>query len=80
MKTKYWEKTTTMKTILLGLLISALYMYVVLPIFIIGSTAWLWLPIIFDISNCFGGVGLGLVLGIIISVITGIIQHKLESY
>ena len=68
-----------MKTILLGLLISALYMYVVLPIFIIGGMAWLWLPIVFDISNCFGGVGLGLVLGIIISVITGIIEHKLES-
>ena len=80
MKTKYWEKTTTMKTILLGLLINALYMYVVLPILLIGILAWLWLPIVFDISNCFGGVGLGLVLGIIISVITGIIQHKLESY
>ena len=55
-------------------------MYVVLPIFIIGGMAWLWLPIVFDISNCFGGVGLGIVLGIITSVITGIIEHKLESY
>ena len=69
-----------MKNFLLGLLISILYMYVVLPIFIIGCMAWLWLPIVFNISNCFGGVGLGLVLGIIISVITGIIEHKLESY
>ena len=69
-----------MKNFLLGLLINALYMYVVLPILLIGILAWLWLPIVFDISNCFGGVGLGLVLGIIISVITGIIQHKLESY
>lgn len=68
-----------MKTILLELLISVLYMYVVLPIFIIGGMAWLWVPIVFDISNCFGGVGLGLVLGIIISVITGIIEYKLES-
>lgn len=65
---------------LLGLLISVLYMYVVLPIFIIGGMAWLWLPIVFDINNCFGGIGLGLVLGIIISVVTGIIGHKLESY
>lgn len=69
-----------MKTFLLGLLISALYLYVVLPIFIIGGIAWLWLPIVFDISNCFGGVGLGLVLGIIISVVTVIIEHKLESH
>ena len=65
---------------LLGPLISALYMYVVLPIFFVGSMAWLWLPIVFDISNCFGGVGLGLVLGIIISVVTGIIAYKLDSY
>lgn len=73
-----------MKNFLLGLLISALYMYVVLPIFIIGGMAWLWLPIVFDISNCFGGVGLGLVIGIVITivtlVVTGIIEHKLESY
>ena len=40
-----------------------------------GSMAWLWLPIVFDISNCFG-VGLGLVLGIIISVVTEIIRQK----
>lgn len=65
-----------MKKLLLGLLISVLYMYVVLPIFIIGSMAWLWLPIVFNISNCFGGVGLGLVLGIIISVVTEIIRQK----
>ena len=65
-----------MKNFLLGLLISSLYMYVVLPIFIIGGMAWLWLPIVFDISNCFGGVGLGLVIGIIISVVTETIRQK----
>ena len=65
-----------MKNFLLGLLISVFYMYVVLPIFIIGSMAWAWLPIVFDISNCFGGVGLGLVLGIVISVVTEIIRQK----
>ena len=69
-----------MKNFLIGLLISALYMYVVLPIFIIGGMAWLWLPIVFDINNCFGGVGLGLVLGIVISVVTAIVEDKLESY
>ena len=68
-----------MKTVLLGLLISVLYMYVVLPIFIIGGMAWMWLPIVFDISNCFGGVGLGLVLGIIISVGTEIIKQKVSE-
>ena len=65
---------------LLGLLINALYMYFVLPIFFIGIMAWVWLPIVFDISNCFGGAGLGFVLGIIISVVTGIVDYKLESY
>lgn len=65
---------------LLGLLINALYMYVVLPVYFAGVMAWIWLPIVFDINNCFGGVGLGLVIGIIISVVTGIIEHKLESF
>ena len=69
---------------LLGLLINALYMYVVLPILLIGILAWLWLPIVFDISNCFGGVGLGLVIGIVISILTlvvaEIVECKLESY
>lgn len=69
---------------LLGILINALYMYVVLPIIIIGGMAWIWLPIVFDINNCFGGVGLGFVLGLVISiltsVVTGIIEYKLESF
>lgn len=73
-----------MKNFLLGLLINALWLYVVLPVFIIGGMAWLWLPIVFDLNNCFGGVGLGLVLGIVITivtlVVTGIIEHKLGSY
>lgn len=69
-----------MKNLLLVLLINALYMYVVFPVYFAGIMAWIWLPIVFDINNCFGGVGLGLVLGIIISVVTGIIEHKLESY
>lgn len=68
-----------MKNFLLGILINALYMYVVLPIFIIGVMAWIWLPIVFDINNCFGGAGLGLVLGIIISVGTEIIKQKVSE-
>ena len=75
MKTKYWEKTTTMKTILLGLLISALYMYVVLPIFIIGGMSWLWMPLFFEFEGAF-------IIGIVISILTlvaaVVIECKLE--
>lgn len=68
-----------MKNFLLVLLINALYMYVVFPVYFAGVMAWLWLPIVFDISNCFGGVGLGLVLGSIISVVTEIIKQKVSE-
>ena len=68
-----------MKNLLLGLLISALYMYVLLPVYFAGVMAWIWLPIVFDINNCFGGVGLGLVLGIIISVGTEVIKQKVSE-
>ena len=54
-------------------------MYVVLPVYFAGVMAWIWLPIVFDINNCFGGVGLGLVLGIIISVGTEIIKQKVSE-
>ena len=64
---------------LLELLINALYMYVALPIYLAGVMSWIWLPIVFDINNCFGGVGLGLVLGIIISVGTEIIKQKVSE-
>ena len=64
---------------LLVLLINALYMYVVLPVYFAGVMSWIWLPIVFDINNCFGGVGLGLVIGIIISVGTEIIKQKVSE-
>ena len=64
---------------LLGILINALYMYVVFPLYFAGVMSWIWLPIVFDINNCFGGVGLGLVLGIIISVGTEIIKQKVSE-
>lgn len=54
-------------------------MYVVLPVYFAGVMSWIWLPIVFDINNCFGGVGLGLVLGIIISVGTEIIKQKVSE-
>lgn len=65
--------------VIFGMLINALHMYVVLPIYFAGVMAWMWLPIVFDINNCFGGVGLGLVLGIIISVGTEIIKQKVSE-
>ena len=68
-----------MKNLFLVLLINALYMYVVLPVYFAGVMSWIWLPIVFDINNCFGGVGLGLVLGIIISVGTEIIKQKVSE-
>ena len=68
-----------MKNFLLGLLMNALYMYVLLPVYFAGAMAWIWLPIVFDINNCFGGVGLGLVLGIIISVGTEVIKQKVSE-
>ena len=64
---------------LLGILINAFYMYVVLPIYYIGIMAWLWLSIVFDLNNCFGGAGLGFVLGIVITIATSVVKNKLVS-
>lgn len=66
-----------MKNFLLGLLINALYMYVVLPIFIIGIMAWLWMPLLFEFEGAFI---IGIVITIVTSVVTGIVKCKLESY
>ena len=59
---------------------SMLITYFLGPFYVAAIMAWAWLPIVFDLNNCFGGAGLGFVLGIVISVVTGIIEHKLESY
>ena len=59
---------------------SMLVIYFLGPFYIAAIMAWAWLPIVFDLNNCFGGAGLGFVLGIIISVVAGIVGHKLESY
>ena len=68
-----------MKNFLL-VIFSMLITYFLAPFYIAAITSWIWLPIIFDLNNCFGGAGLGFVLGIIISVVAGIVGHKLESY
>ena len=62
---------------LLGLLINALYMYVVFPICFAGVMAWLWVPLFFESSFAFP---IGIVITILTSVAIGIVEHKLESY
>lgn len=61
---------------LLGLLINALYMYVVLPVFIVGIMACLWVPMFFEFEGAFI---IGIVITILTSVVTGIVEYKLES-
>ena len=62
---------------LLGLLINALYMYVLFPMFFVGIMAWLWMPLLFEFE---GASIIGIVITIVTLVVTGIIEHKLESY
>ena len=68
---------TGLLNFLLGLLISALYIYVLLPIFIVGIMSWLWMPILFEFEGAFV---LGIVITILTSVVTGIFEYMLESY
>ena len=64
-----------MKNFLLGLLINILYMYVVLPIFIVGVTAWLWVPLLFEFEGAFI---IGIVITILTFVVAGIVDYKLD--
>ena len=59
---------------LLGLLISALWLYVVLPIFFVGIMAWLWMPLLFR-----GTFIIGIVITTLTLVVTVIVDYKLES-
>ena len=61
---------------LLGLLINALYMYVLFPIVIVGIMAWLWMPLLFEFEGAFI---IGVVITILTSVVIGIVEYKLES-
>ena len=62
--------------VIFGMLIT----YFLAPFYIAAVMSWVWLPIIFDLNNCFGGAGLGFVIGIIISVVAGVVGHKLDNY
>lgn len=58
---------------LLGLLINALYMYVVLPVYFAGIMAWLWVPLFFESSFAFI---IGIVITILTSAVTVIVTNK----
>ena len=62
---------------LLGLLINALWLYVVLPIFFVGLGACVWVPLFFEFK---GAVVVGVVISILTLVVVGIVDYKLESY
>ena len=64
-------------TFLLGLLINALYMYVLFPILIVGSMSWLWMPLLFEFKGAFI---IGFVITILTLVVAEIVECKLESY
>ena len=61
---------------LLGLLINALYMYVLFPVFLAGILACLWAPAFFEFE---GAVVIGIVTSVLTLVVTGIVEYKLES-
>ena len=61
---------------LLGLLINALYMYVLFPIVIVGIMSWLWVPLFFESSFAFP---IGIVITILTSVVTGIVGRKVTN-
>lgn len=61
---------------LLGLLINALYMYVIFPIVIVGIMSWLWMPLLFEFEGAFI---IGIVISILTLVVTAIVEYKLES-
>lgn len=62
---------------LLGLLINALYMYVLFPIIFVGVMAWLWVPMFFEFE---GAVVVGIIITILTLVVIIFVDHKLESY
>ena len=62
---------------LLGLLINALYMYVLFPIIFVGIMAWLWVPMFFEFE---GAAVIGIVTTILTLVVVGIVDYKLDSY
>lgn len=48
----------------------------VAPFVMLAYTAWIWLPVVFDLYNLFGGACLGFVIGIVILVAATITHLK----
>ena len=65
-----------MKNFLLGLLISALWLYVIFPIFFVGLGACVWVPLFFEFK---GAVVVGVIISILTLIVIGIVDYKLES-
>ena len=61
---------------LLGLLINALYMYVLFPIIFVGVMAFVWVPMFFEFECA---VVIGIVITILTLAVVGIVEYKLES-
>ena len=61
---------------LLGLLINALYIYVLFPVFLAGILTCLWVPAFFEFE---GAIDIGIVTSVLTLVVAGIIEYKLES-
>lgn len=66
-----------MKIFLLELLINVLGLYVILPIFITGIIAWLWVPLFFESSFSFL---IGIVITALTSIVAGVVEYKLDNY
>lgn len=50
-----------------GIIILITLMWTVLaPIYVLCIMSWIWLPIVFDVCNCFGGAGLGFAIGLVL--------------
>ena len=61
---------------LLGLLINALYMYVLFPICFVGVMAWLWVPIFFEFR---GAVVVGITISVLTLAVIIFVDYKFES-
>ena len=57
------------------ILINILWLYVILPIVIVGITAWLWVPLLFR-----GAFIIGIIITILTLVVIIFVDYKFESY
>lgn len=60
---------------LLGFLLGML----LAPFYAVGISAWIWLPVVFELNNFFGGFWLGLIIGLVVSIGTQVLVDKLSD-